>query len=690
VLPRLQQALYGEFVISRELGRGGMAAVFLAHQLRLDRKVAIKVMAPSLLAGMGLVERFREEATTVARLDHPNIISIYEIGSTADLQYFVMQYVRGRSLERATRQHGRLAFDVVRAIVFDVGRALAHAHRNQVIHRDVKPGNILLGLDGRVFVSDFGIAKVTASTVRTQTGAVVGTPSYMSPEQCFGRQLTWSADQYSLGVVAYEMVTGAPPFTGSPYAVMRGHTEDPLPPVATKRPDCPSNIAAAIERMLAKNPADRFESMGEALTAMGATRALIDESVQEAIGRLAIPMPDEQGVILVDTPASPAPPHEPSSPRVAAPAASTDASPESTLASRGRALARAALAKAKTVAQRARVFTARSVHNAGTFLRLLHVLALGAARQAGETRLALGVVAGAIGVALIATAVIVLARKAMPEKPAAPDGSRSPASLGPAPVKPDSSPDTAAVALVDTTADSLAVDTLGGVTDTVPVRIVLRSTTTLAVGDSLQMVATVLDVNGNRLRGYRVSWRVSSPVAVIDSVTGWLRAQASGRVRVSARADTIVKSTFVTITERPRPTPVDESTQTPEKPPAVDEAAESEAIWDVLATFVRSVILAKNVESIRKVYQTPTSADAAARDSLIDEITANPRLSILPPGSSPKPRLSGTAAYARTKLTMRNARRKKGPEAEFWIEAELHRSGTAWNVIGFRIVPRGE
>ena len=203
VLPRLQEALFGEFVISRELGRGGMAAVFLAHQLRLDRKVAIKVMAPSLMSEPGLIERFRDEATTVAGLDHPNIISIFEVGSAAGLQYFVMQYVPGRSLERATRQHGPLPFDIVRALVLGIGEALAFAHRHQVIHRDVKPGNVLLSLDGRVIVGDFGIAKAMTSTGRTQTGAVIGTPAYMSPEQCLARPLTWSSDQYSLGVVTY-------------------------------------------------------------------------------------------------------------------------------------------------------------------------------------------------------------------------------------------------------------------------------------------------------------------------------------------------------------------------------------------------------------------------------------------------------------------------------------------------------
>ena len=687
VLTRLQGALFGEFVISRELGRGGMAAVFLAHQLRLDRKVAIKVMAPTLMSGAGLADRFRDEATTVARLDHPNIISIFEIGAAEGLQYFVMQYVPGRSLERAMRQHGRLAFDVARAITYEVGTALAHAHRNQVIHRDVKPGNILLRLDGRVMVSDFGIAKVTASSVRTQTGAVIGTPAYMSPEQCLGRALTWSADQYSLGVVAYEMVTGVTPFAGTAYAVMRGHTEDPVPPIAARRPDCPPDLAAAIERMLAKNPADRFPSMGEALSAMGASRAGIDDTVQEAIGHLAVPRPDEEGVVLVHTPASPAPQQHSAHPGSSA---ATGAPTPELEPSRGRALLAAAGARARHALQRGRAMAARAVHDSGTLARFVHVLLLGAARQAHESRRALGVVGAFIAIASIAATAIVMSRKSVTARvPPTAQAPRRDSSLGTASAARDSTVDTAVVSAQ--ASDSLAGDSLAAPTDTVAANLTIRSRGSVFIGDSLQLAATVFDGQGNRLRGYRVRWRVASQLASIDSVTGLLRPRATGRVRVYARADTIEKAVWVSVTAR-TPAQVADGPggrdQDQPKTPVVDEAAEAELVADVLAAFVRATLLNKNVESIRRLYQTPASSDAAARDSLIDEITSNPKLSILPPGSSPKPVFSGEAAYARTRLTMRNTRQpRKGTQAEFWIRAELRRTAGTWNVTGFRVVP---
>src|SRR5262249_3507632 len=162
--------------------------------------------------------------------------------------------VAGRSLERALREYGRLPVNMTRAIMFEVGSALAYAHRREVIHRDVKPGNILLGTNGRAMGSHFGIAKVAQARTRTQTGAVIGTPAYMSPEQCWGKPLTWSADQYALGVVAYEMLTGRQPFAGTSYAVMRGHTEEQVPDVLSLRPDCPPDVALAVTRMLGKKP----------------------------------------------------------------------------------------------------------------------------------------------------------------------------------------------------------------------------------------------------------------------------------------------------------------------------------------------------------------------------------------------------------------------------------------------------
>ncbi|HSB55947.1 MAG TPA: serine/threonine-protein kinase, partial [Gemmatimonadales bacterium] len=163
VLERLRKATLGEFQIKRELGRGGMAAVYLAHDIALNRKVAIKVMSPGLLMGPGMVERFKQEAITVANLNHPHIITIHAVRQMAGLHFFVMKLIAGRSLELVVKDGGRLPVPVVQAILYQVGSALAYGHRRGVIHRDVKPGNILMDEDGNAIVTDFGIAKVRES-----------------------------------------------------------------------------------------------------------------------------------------------------------------------------------------------------------------------------------------------------------------------------------------------------------------------------------------------------------------------------------------------------------------------------------------------------------------------------------------------------------------------------------------------
>ncbi|MBP6772691.1 MAG: protein kinase [Gemmatimonadaceae bacterium] len=203
VLGHLREMTIGEFEIGRELGRGGMAAVFLAHDVSLNRRVAIKVMAPGLMMGDDMIERFRREAITIANLQHANIVTVHAVRQRENLHFFVMQFVEGRSLDEILREQGKLPVDLVRPIVHQVGSALAYAHRRGVIHRDVKPGNILFSGDGDALVTDFGIAKVAESPTQTQTGMIVGTPMYMSPEQCMATDIDGASDQYSLGIVAY-------------------------------------------------------------------------------------------------------------------------------------------------------------------------------------------------------------------------------------------------------------------------------------------------------------------------------------------------------------------------------------------------------------------------------------------------------------------------------------------------------
>ncbi len=280
VQERLKTATTGEFHVLRELGRGGMAAVYLAQEVTLNRLVAIKVMAPGMMMGEGMVDRFRQEAVTVANLSHPNIITIHTVRQLDDLHFFVMKFVDGQPLDVVLQAAGILPIPIIRSILFQVGSGLAYAHRRGVIHRDIKPANILLDRDGNAIVTDFGIAKVAEVPGQTKTGTMVGTPAYMSPEQCVAETVTWASDQYSLGVVAYELLTGAPPFAGSSYAIMQGHLEKTAAPLADVRPDCPPSLADAVLRMLAKTPAERFPTMPAALQALGAVPLTDDDPLR--------------------------------------------------------------------------------------------------------------------------------------------------------------------------------------------------------------------------------------------------------------------------------------------------------------------------------------------------------------------------------------------------------------------------
>ncbi|MGZ8469370.1 MAG: protein kinase domain-containing protein [Gemmatirosa sp.] len=291
VAAHLQDAVRGEFVIEREIGRGGMAAVFLAHEVRLNRRVALKVMSPALLTGHGMVERFRQEAVTVANLSHANIVTVHAVREVDELYFFVMKFVEGRSLDVVLRERGRLPVAVVQAILFQVGSALTYAHRRGVVHRDVKPANILIDHDGRAIVTDFGIAKVAESSALTQTGMLIGTPVYMSPEQCLGHSVSAASDQYSLGIVAYQLLTGHPPFTGASFTVLAQHISDPVPPLDHAALGFPPETAAAIERMLAKEPGDRWPSVSQAVAALGGTPVFEDDPLWEELASLATAPP---------------------------------------------------------------------------------------------------------------------------------------------------------------------------------------------------------------------------------------------------------------------------------------------------------------------------------------------------------------------------------------------------------------
>jgi eukaryotic-like serine/threonine-protein kinase len=284
----LTLALSGRYEIEREVGRGGMATVYLARDVRHDRRVAVKVLHPDLAAALG-AERFLAEIRTTANLQHPHILPLHDSGTTSShpdperregegsaFLYYVMPFVEGESLRQRLEREGPLPIDVAQRIAREMLSALDYAHRHGVVHRDIKPENILLH-DGSALVADFGIALAVQSAGgprMTQTGLSLGTPQYMSPEQAMGeRNIDARADVYAAGAVIYEMLTGDPPFTGSSVQaiVAKVMTERPTPP-STTRDTVPPNVEAAVLRALAKLPADRFPSAAQFADALVDTR----------------------------------------------------------------------------------------------------------------------------------------------------------------------------------------------------------------------------------------------------------------------------------------------------------------------------------------------------------------------------------------------------------------------------------
>lgn len=286
---RVTEASRGKYRIYGELGRGGMGIVLAARDNELDRPVAIKVLAPALLADDAMIERFQREARTIASLRHESIVNVYEVGRADDLHYFVMDYIDGVSLSRILELHGPLPISAIEVILLQVGSALAYAHgpSRRVVHRDIKPSNIMIGSEGVAVVMDFGISKVSqAPGGLTRTGLVIGTAEYMSPEHCRGSAVTPESDQYALGAVLFALLTGAPPYTGPFYRVLMAHETEPVPSVLEARPDCPPELADAIERMLAKRAAERWPSVWHALRALQLRRPLPGDPVLDDLAHL--------------------------------------------------------------------------------------------------------------------------------------------------------------------------------------------------------------------------------------------------------------------------------------------------------------------------------------------------------------------------------------------------------------------
>jgi eukaryotic-like serine/threonine-protein kinase len=257
--------LIGErFRLEEKVGSGGMSSVYRAYDPTLERSVAIKMMHRDISSDPAQLERFRREARAVAQLNHPHVVTVIDAGEDEGAPYIVFEYVEGETLKERIRRLGRLPIDEAIAYAIEIGRALECAHAHKLVHRDVKPQNVLIDRDGRAKVTDFGIARSMEAQGLTATGRVLGTTDYVSPEQALGHEVTEQSDIYSLGVVLYEMLTGEAPFKAdTQVAVAMKHVREPMPDVQRRRPEISATLAAVVERATAKETQHRYATVDE-------------------------------------------------------------------------------------------------------------------------------------------------------------------------------------------------------------------------------------------------------------------------------------------------------------------------------------------------------------------------------------------------------------------------------------------
>ena len=299
----VDQRIADRYELGDVVGTGGMASVYCAYDTLLERNVALKILHDHYSEDDDYVDRFRREARAAAQLSHPGIVTVIDRGDEGGRQFIVFEYVEGETLKELVERTGPMPVRRVIELALQIGRAIAFAHDQGLVHRDVKPQNVLLGPEGRAKVTDFGIARALEAVGRTESGTVLGTSHYIAPEQARGEPVDAQTDVYSFGVVLYELLVGEVPYPGDNFLnVAMKHVNDPVPSLLERRPDCPLRLARLVERMMAKEPEARPASMDEVLSELEGCLAELDAR------------PDGEATMIVKAPVV-----KPSRPRAARP-----------------------------------------------------------------------------------------------------------------------------------------------------------------------------------------------------------------------------------------------------------------------------------------------------------------------------------------------------------------------------------
>ncbi|ADU30806.1 Stk1 family PASTA domain-containing Ser/Thr kinase [Evansella cellulosilytica] len=292
----MNKRINDRYHILRPIGGGGMADVYLARDIILDRDVAVKVLKPQFSDDEDFIKRFRREAQAATSLSHPNVVNIYDVGEEDKLYFIVMEYVSGYTLKDYIQQKGKLHVHEAIHIMEQITAAIEHAHENHIIHRDIKPHNILIGKGGTAKVTDFGIARAISDATITHTNSVLGSVHYLSPEQARGGHVTYKSDIYSLGIVMYEMLTGQVPFSGdTAVSVAIKHLQSTLPLIRDNDPSVPQSVENVVIKATAKDPQDRYETTGEMVTDIHT----VFDHTRNAEKRLHIPIKDDEATRAV-------------------------------------------------------------------------------------------------------------------------------------------------------------------------------------------------------------------------------------------------------------------------------------------------------------------------------------------------------------------------------------------------------